>query len=478
MPKLLKIDLLSVILIIFIILSCNDDKEVDVSSNLDLEIGYAREYFNQNREELFGRFSLKSGRSKLMQLHWEGAHFNKMDDAQLIIPFHFNNTLVAKTDGLQMPLADISYIMMKKIGDNYFVRRIISIPILESSTARLDPDCFSGVQFVQKLSGETVDAYTFENGIASRLNVNGGSRDNRMYLDCYTIDYYECQNVFVPDYGIDETSCNYSYSETICMEHGGTEGGSDGSDNTGGGGDNSSYPPGNGAGDSCSGPGVGEPIEDCGEGYIMDENGDCVRQVQDPLQDIMKCEDLDDTQLEKLRNVVKEYLTAEYLASCLNNQIYQYNIDHGKELCFKMGTSTGSPGEYVSSNETIFFRDNQDIDETVFGEEFFHVYQDLFYNGLPSNLGRSNVEFEAKLFHDLSHGGQCCIAFWDPEIQEEYVDWIREITDWYSKMPIWTDMSGKYFQFMEQFIQLKPEYNFPIDYQKKPEAIFNLNDCL
>ena len=214
----------------------------------------------------------------------------------------------------------------------------------------------------------------------------------------------------------------------------------------------------------------------CVAGYVRDGSGGCVQQTE--LEKIMKCEELSDIQLTKLEGVLEEYLNSEYLTACLNIQIFEYVVDNNKKLCFKMGTNTGSMGEYHSSSGSIHFKNSDEIKEHVFGEEFFHAYQDILYQGLSSNLGRSNIEFEAKLFHDLSHNGQCCITFSNGAIQTEYINWIIEITDLYEHMPIWGDMSEKYFYFIEKFIEIKPEYNYPIDYSQKPEAIFNLNDCL
>ena len=72
------------------------------------------------------------------------------------------------------------------------------------------------------------------------------------------------------------------------------------------------------------------------------------------------------------------------------------------------------------SNQGISFVNNFTINARVFVEEFFHAYQDLFYGTLPPQalyLGRSNIEFEAKLYHDIVHPN-CCIAFWDGPIRQ------------------------------------------------------------
>ena len=56
----------------------------------------------------------------------------------------------------------------------------------------------------------------------------------------------------------------------------------------------------------------------------------------------------------------------------------------------------------------------------------------------------------------------------------EYENWIREMTNWYEEISTWEEMSAKYHYFIEKFIEIKPEYNYPIDYSIKPNAMLNL----
>lgn len=62
------------------------------------------------------------------------------------------------------------------------------------------------------------------------------------------------------------------------------------------------------------------------------------------------------------------------------------------------------------------------------------------------------------------------------ERKQQYVIWIRDITDWYSKIPTWSVMEEKHFYFLEKFTKGTLEYNYPINYSLQPNAIFNLND--
>ncbi len=210
------------------------------------------------------------------------------------------------------------------------------------------------------------------------------------------------------------------------------------------------------------------------EGYVLNEEGNCI--PEDPLSEISKCEELNSSEKEQFNSVLDFYLNSEHVANCLNQQVYDYIKNSGFIACFKIGTPANTPGGYDQNGNYIYFDGLSNITEGVFGEEFFHFYQDLFYGELPYGLGRSNIEFEAKLYHDLTHFGLCCKNF-DNQTQAEYLLWIESLSDGFTKMPDWQQLSGKYFYFLQKFIPEKPAYNFPIDNSLLPLALLNLNNC-
>ena len=210
----------------------------------------------------------------------------------------------------------------------------------------------------------------------------------------------------------------------------------------------------------------------CRDGYVRNGSGGCVQQTE--LEKIMKCEELSDVQLNQLGSVL-----AEYLSNCLNIQVFGYINDNQKKFCFKIGSTSGEQGSYNYTNSDFSFADTEAINSTVFGEELYHAYQDLYYGGLSqfNNIGRSNIEFEAKLYHDLTHNGICCLVFSNSTVQTEYLLWLIEITDDFQRMPNWSELTQYYFHYLEQFIIDKPDYNYPIDYNMTPNALLNLNNC-
>ncbi|MGM0580192.1 MAG: hypothetical protein ACQETL_05905 [Bacteroidota bacterium] len=183
-------------------------------------------------------------------------------------------------------------------------------------------------------------------------------------------------------------------------------------------------------------------------------------------------------QIPRAGRLIHQFNIFNFLEKCTNLQIFQYVVGEEKKFCFKVDSSIDSPGQFNYSNSTISFKSTKNINLVTFGEEFFRGYQDLFYNGLGqySNTGRSNIEFEAKLYYDLTHDGLCCENF-NGETQIEYLLWLENISNGFTHIPSWSEMSDKYFYFMEKFIEEKSAYNFPIDYNLLPNALLNINNC-
>jgi hypothetical protein len=107
----------------------------------------------------------------------------------------------------------------------------------------------------------------------------------------------------------------------------------------------------------------------------------------------------------------------------------------------------------------------------------FHAYQHLNSSTLTQMtspyIGWSNIEFESKVYHDvicyLKNSTPC--ALWGND-SEEYFNWIIEITNNMTMYPTWEKMQAKYYKLLEDFVIYNPNYNYPIDYNLKPSAIF------
>ncbi|MCF0075415.1 hypothetical protein LZD49_33360 [Dyadobacter sp. CY261] len=159
---------------------------------------------------------------------------------------------------------------------------------------------------------------------------------------------------------------------------------------------------------------------------------------------------------------------------------FNFSVDH---------TIPGQ-GAFDPFTNDFKFKDDGAIIRDVFTEEFFHAYQKIYYPGgtaqyvaTTSNpnppAGRANMEFEAWLMRDIMGmtGTQqsppssgCCHASADPQ----YFLWLTTITNNGAKWPQWSDMQEKYYFWMDRFKAEHPIYNFPTNYNLKPDAYLSI----
>ena len=164
------------------------------------------------------------------------------------------------------------------------------------------------------------------------------------------------------------------------------------------------------------------------------------------------------------------------LEACANKRMVQNLRRRGTKLSFKINPRQNNPGGFNPSSNTITFRSTSDIQARVLEEEVFHAYQH-YQIGIgkylqPPYKGRSNIEFEAKLYGDISclmNGGACAFL---GNSSAEYFDWVVDLTDDGKHYPDLSDLTGRYFEFMEKFVVFNSAYDYPIDYNLKPKTMF------
>ena len=96
--------------------------------------------------------------------------------------------------------------------------------------------------------------------------------------------------------------------------------------------------------------------------------------------------------------------------------------------------------------------------------------------------GHSNIEFESHLYRTLIstvQAGTCCGALvfagkdWD-----DIRDWIMEITNWGEVLPKTFNQLNtpkmSYYQAIELFKRIFPQYKYPTDTSMQPKAMLNL----
>lgn len=95
----------------------------------------------------------------------------------------------------------------------------------------------------------------------------------------------------------------------------------------------------------------------------------------------------------------------ELLEQCGYKKIYHAIIDFDYSLEeIRIDPNSESIGGYTPEIVELIFRASSVIEEAM-AEEFIYLYHDSFYTGISafaeSDCGRSNIEFEAKLFRDI-----------------------------------------------------------------------------
>lgn len=182
------------------------------------------------------------------------------------------------------------------------------------------------------------------------------------------------------------------------------------------------------------------------------------------------------------------------LQECGYNTMHRYIADNSYQINeVRINSSLQSPAAYYAQSNTLEFRSNEDI-YNGFPEEFIHFFQNMNYPGGISqydDVGRSNIEFEAKLMQDLlcNVKGLGCPDYGtsqNSKYLESYGYWIDAMTNGGTQMPDYNDLLRRdpewenlnYWDFMEDFCSEHPNYDYPIDRNLTPQALgFIKNNC-
>lgn len=110
--------------------------------------------------------------------------------------------------------------------------------------------------------------------------------------------------------------------------------------------------------------------------------------------------------------------------------------------------------------------------------EFFHFYQDNFYQGgigqYSVNLGLPNIEFEQALFMDIAKKRLTVFNKGTDAQKAAYQGWINSITAGFTTAPkTYGDLGGRYFEFLNAWKALYPDYNKDTKTDLLPEAMLS-----
>lgn len=179
--------------------------------------------------------------------------------------------------------------------------------------------------------------------------------------------------------------------------------------------------------------------------------------------------------------------------NCMTGVIYDFLVTDGASINFDINPAYEGAAAYDPITETISFGSENDITAQKLEEEMFHVYQDFYYpTGIdkyiedPPYYGRSNIEFEAKFGIQLVKNVSTSSGYSDYG-STNMSTLINQLSDYYEyngEFPSGlTDLQlGDYYSAIRDFRQAMPQYNYPISYNLKPDALFNIlqnvSDCI
>lgn len=167
----------------------------------------------------------------------------------------------------------------------------------------------------------------------------------------------------------------------------------------------------------------------------------------------------------------------ELIQASADKFIYNQFISEKQKFNFKMESNLKFSAGYDPSSKTFTFKDNDAITSGKLKEEFFHAYQDMFYQGgiaQYKTTGKVNIEFEAKLYADITNT-KCCVAFHEStapkSTKDAYEKWIRSIQE--KKTPITTADYQKWLAIYNQYAP--PEYTSTQNpHLNTPDALFEI----
>lgn len=453
----------------------------------------ARSFFE---EEILSNMPSQPGPEGNKTPLWEQAKEVKISlgDA-LVVPIKYEKPQALKIDGGETvrELQKSSYLFIYKDQDQNFQAEWV----VEAPMRRKRNGDFVGIISINEWNGKSKRAFGFnENGeIALMQETNSFFRKASMRntVVCQTIDYYNIgYTPNSPESGID---ISYAYSKTICKitiiegnstyfevpdqsEYESWQNRFDGN--------NRGAPPNDYKNRvDCAGVVDGTTIfsEEC-QTCIGGTTG-IEKCPSDELESIMKVKNdcLTSGQTSILNTTFNQYLynEGEYWG-CLHKFIYQKIASSGIKIGVCLDPTIDDNGAYRPREKNILLPNEFSLSSsTLFGHEFFHVYQDAHYPGGTSqysHTGNPNLEFEQALFKDIINGlpTSAMGAGASDNLIQDYETWVQSITKNFNINPVqFSDLKGKYYYFLEQFHQNGP-YNRrgEINYNLRPDALFSI----
>ena len=350
--------------------------------------------------------------------------------------------------------------MMVIYPDLSYLEKNLDNPLKDMTYLKRDKD-FSGVIYYHDMDGDYVNGWKYIDGTAYAMypaepEDNSEDVELRAYV-CYNI----CETIFhYTDWYVngDYVRTTYNGSSTSCFQSCYDDGGGSYGGGTGGG-----------------GTGTGSTSLSAKAKRIIEKSS------------------LNSSANSRLNSLIEELWDR-----CAFK--YVSDFTYSQRMPFtdvRIDPTLKGNGAYDPYTGILSFKNERNITEEVFWEEFLHLYQDSYYpNGTRKYAGKkghANIEFEAKLMIDILcilRQGLCPGYGGTPANASIYSDWLLYLTQYGDRFPTYADLmirlpaygNKNYWDFLYDLSTdtTRPEYNSEVDYLLMPDALQNIgrsSDC-
>lgn len=322
---------------------------------------------------------------------------------------------------------------------------------------------FTGRILYHNLEGEFVNGWVYKNGkITHSIKKSQPDEDPIISLkssgssDCYEVEYWGWTTTCTDWYQTTNYDPTPVYLYTTCtdLNYSLLGYGVECSPNDGGDGENGGTVDGEDGGYSGGGSGGGSynpPPE-----------------IHTKLKPLVNSISMTYSQRSKLNTALQSFIDE----GCMQEALYEELVDRNVKLNFRMYSNpneNSAPATYNPDDSSLIFSRIDNITAENLKEELFHAFQDAYYTGGIEQYGKDsignklpgyvNVEFEAKVFKDISRNLDygCCYIFDGMHIPIEtriaYFNWIESIQ---SNPALITE---EYDEWLDLFNLYHPEYS-------------------
>jgi len=372
----------------------------------------------------------ESSARKLIEknLLWEQAYVKELSfGTGIVIPVKYETELYVPKGSSSVTLSQLTYVLIYLNHQGKMKAELVSTLPDEAYCSSDSSDLpFTGLVMVEDWHGNYIKGFWHNEGQIKNIKLKD-SNSKVEVVNCFVTEYYNCIS------GGENWTCYLYDVDQVCYS-------------------------------GALGSG-GEEYTPSGGGVSLDDDNPNTsnRRVLTLIEK------------NKLLNVKKDLLVGYCPNQFVINSVWS-------SLNFNIDPTLSEPAGYNARTNTISFRNSNAISEYNLIEEVFHAYQNTVYAGgilqYANKPGETNIEFEAKLYKDISvlyNGGPQTGSIGFPEFEmSKYKDLLWYIFDNGIKLSIMT----QYSTCLNYFLQYSGYDGGVLDKLSTPEAFIKaLSNC-